>query len=570
MRLLMKNIDRFGEVAARWLASRTSRRSFLGVTGKTVLVVAGGTGLSQIFALRAEARLCGQSGISPKCPTFDCVGDDVAWGWCWYASPGCCSNGGLKKICDCCKRNHPNVQGYCPDGSAVYCVVESCLEDPRVQLVPVERYVGGDAIDVSLARSAQRNPGSAPVVVMANGLDPFLCAIAAPMANSLGAPMLLADPGGHRAGIREELARLGAKRIVIVGAGLESLRDLPGVERVADSRDLSQVSVAVLRWLDARSTISSVICIGSSLTAMRIAASVSAYASLRSAAVVVNVSSVRALSETANHPISLLLVGSDVSEFSVDGLANLSTVERIPGVDPSVISQMLGERLFVKDPAGTFRLVVVADSSTPTAAGTLPVGGLVIVHGDGAIDPALRDWLFAHRKRFTNVDLLVTLRGSLGDQGTYDLQSAVNGYEAHYLVGSDGQGLPVIAQPLDERELGKAKVSGKPIPPTTIASKANAKRKPPAPNPAPPVSTPPTAVPRTVPSVPTTTTMPNTSTTTVPVSTTVPASTTIPVFPSSTSTTTIPTGEPLPVATSIQPSTQPATQPAPISVREKG
>ena len=260
----MHRIDRIGEAASRWLASRTSRRSFLGTTGKAALVVAGGSGLAGVFASRAEARLCGQSGVSPKCPTFDCVGPDVAWGWCWYASPGCCSNGGLKKICDCCKTNHPNVQGYCPDGTSVYCIVESCLEDPRVQTVHVDRYVGSDAIDVSLARSAQRKAGSASTVVMANGLDPWVAAIAAPVASALGAPLLLDDPSGTRHGTREELVRLGADRIVIVGPGLDALHRLPGVERIASDGDASMISVAVALWLNARAALSLVVCVGSS------------------------------------------------------------------------------------------------------------------------------------------------------------------------------------------------------------------------------------------------------------------------------------------------------------------
>ena len=98
----MSRVDLVTERAARWLAARTSRRTFLSTSAKVAIVGTGGVAISQVFSSRAEARVCGQSGTSPKCPTYDCVGPDVAWGWCWYASPGCCANGGLKKICDCC------------------------------------------------------------------------------------------------------------------------------------------------------------------------------------------------------------------------------------------------------------------------------------------------------------------------------------------------------------------------------------------------------------------------------------------------------------------------------------
>ena len=500
----MESVDRIGEAAARWLASRSSRRSFLGTTGRAALVAAGGSGLAQVFASQAQARQCGQSGISPKCPTFDCVGSDVVWGWCWYASPGCCSNGGLKKICDCCKTNHPNVQGYCPDGSAVYCMVESCLEDPRVQTVPVERYVGGDAVDVSLARSAQRKAGSAGTVVVANGLDPFVSAVAAPVANLLGVPLLLSDPDGERPGVRDEIERLGVTRLLLVGGGLRGLRSLRGVGSIAPVGDAPSVSVEVAKWFVEHSPLKSVVCVGASADARRFVASAGAYAAARNVPLLVGASAVRALRDQLGNGFALLLVGSEMTDESFPDPPGSGGVDRVPGADPSLVSQILADRLFTKVPIGTFALVVVADGSAHTAVGALPAGGVVVVHGNGAVDPVLRDWFIANRRRFSLADLLQTGVGSLPDQGVYELQSAVNGYETRFLMGKDGQGLPVVAQPMEERELGKAKLSGKPIPPITIASKANGKRKP-APNPAPPVSSPPTPAPRTVPLPPSTT-----------------------------------------------------------------
>src|SRR3954464_11839327 len=113
------------ESASRYLAARLSRRSFLARMARVAILVAGGPTLAAVLAGTAEGRGCGQSGVAPKCPTFDCNGDGLSWGYCWYASPGCCSDGGLKKICDCCKVNHPFTHGYCPSGSNVYCIVES-------------------------------------------------------------------------------------------------------------------------------------------------------------------------------------------------------------------------------------------------------------------------------------------------------------------------------------------------------------------------------------------------------------------------------------------------------------
>jgi hypothetical protein len=50
----------------------------------------------------------------------------------------------------------------------------------------------------------------------------------------------------------------------------------------------------------------------------------------------------------------------------------------------------------------------------------------------------------------------------LNDQGTYDLQSALNRFDTHVLQGVSGQGLPVISQPLAEREIGRAREKGAP------------------------------------------------------------------------------------------------------------
>ena len=68
------------EAASRWLASRSTRRSFLGKLGRGAVLVAGGSTLATLLVGdEAEARVCGQSGVSPKCPTYDCEGDGV-WG----------------------------------------------------------------------------------------------------------------------------------------------------------------------------------------------------------------------------------------------------------------------------------------------------------------------------------------------------------------------------------------------------------------------------------------------------------------------------------------------------------
>lgn len=103
-------VDHFTEELGRWAARRTSRRSFIGRAGKIAVLVAGGPTIVALLADDAEARVCGQTGVSEKCPTYDC--DDI-WGWCWYTT-GCCADGLLKKICDCSRPTTPTCTATAP------------------------------------------------------------------------------------------------------------------------------------------------------------------------------------------------------------------------------------------------------------------------------------------------------------------------------------------------------------------------------------------------------------------------------------------------------------------------
>ncbi|MEA3020254.1 MAG: hypothetical protein QOI47_1778, partial [Actinomycetota bacterium] len=203
------------ERLSRRSAARSTRRTFLSRVGKAAVLVAGGPVLASLLVERAEARVCGQSGTSQKCPTFDCDGPGSVWGWCWYASAGCCAGGGLKKICDCCTADFPNVHGYCPAGHNVRCMVESCFADPRVVANPVERALGMTASAVALARSRRRT--HSPTVVIGDADDARLAAVAGPIATFLGAPLLLTGRSRLASAVLAEVQRLGATHAVAVG-----------------------------------------------------------------------------------------------------------------------------------------------------------------------------------------------------------------------------------------------------------------------------------------------------------------------------------------------------------------
>ena len=508
----MSAIDRVAEGASRWLASRTTRRSLLATTGKVAVVAAGGATLASVFATRAEARACGQSGVSPRCPTYDCVGPDVVWGWCWYASPGCCTNGGLKKICDCCKRNHPNVHGYCPDGHNVYCMVESCLEDPRLQRVALERTVATDAVDVSLARIATRPSGGTSHVVIAAG-EPLAAALAGPLATRLGLPVVLTEPNALRPGLASELIRLGVKRATVVAVGLssglvDSLRTfITELDLVGSPTDIAVASVDIALLQSEGRPSTGAVCIGADALSLDVAAAASSYASTRNVPVLIGVDAANAFRAQSSRGGATLLIGDP----TVARAAEVVDAVTVAGNDPRALSLALADRLFTMTAdaataSGTapekFGLAFVSSSLARIGAGYVPVGGPLIVHTDGAITPELRDWLQTRRARFAVAECLLGSAGALPDAGVIELQGALNGFDRQFLRGDDdGVGLPVYAQPLDERPIGMVRVTG-PLPSTSVPGNVpRARHKRPI-----GVAVPETTPPRTAPGSPTTTT----------------------------------------------------------------
>jgi hypothetical protein len=83
------------------------------------------------------------------------------------------------------------------------------------------------------------------------------------------------------------------------------------------------------------------------------------------------------------------------------------------------------------------------------------------LHPGGALDDANAQWLRDHQSQLARGWCAGGL-GTLSDKGYYDLQSALNHFDAHRLIGVSGQGLPVISQPLAEREIGRARLAGIP------------------------------------------------------------------------------------------------------------
>ncbi len=413
------------------------------------MMVAAGPVVANILVRQADARVCGQSGVTPKCETFDCNGIDDVWGWCWYANDGCCANEGLKKICDCCTVNYPNVHGYCPSGTNVRCIVESCGQDPRVlnvELAPV----AWDADTGYHHAAILAGHASARTVVVAPADDDWALLIAAPLAGVLGAPLLPITAAGLSAADANVLDRLGATRLLIVGAltpeasGSFSAMETWLVSDAADPTDLSVAVAAYIRQVNDVNRTVTVATTGLSAAAAPLAANLAALNGFP------------------------LAVGSDATEAI--GMPTIYVgPEPIVGTVPqerttSTNLQDLSIELADLSSAAPFvpaDRVTIAPIGTPDIIGLLNLRTPLVLHPLNALGPVAK-WFETHSLRYGLLSgvYFTTGPGELTQAEYWTMQGMVNGFRVDQLQGVSGQGLPVSRQPWAERPIGLAKVDG--------------------------------------------------------------------------------------------------------------
>lgn len=474
-----ERFDTSTERLSRRLAGRSSRRTFLGRVGKAAVLVAGGPTLVGFLDQRAEARVCGQSGVSPVCTTFDCTGPGDVWGWCWYASPGCCANGGLKKICDCCRRNHPNVHGYCPAGHNVYCAAESCGHDPRVMYVPLERASGLDAIGVALSRSKRLPDGRGGTAVVGDGDDVLSACLAGPVAAAVDGPLLLGPRTALSPQILDELRRLAITDVKVVGPGLSVVVDdalrAAGVqvERLHTLSDYPGASAQVARFVMARTGVRRAFCVGVGLDGVANAPAAAAIAAARKGPLVLGVDgAIDAGGGTVAGSGTVDGGGADATAITyLVGQEVASRAGAVPGGFPlrgttrDELAVELATLAVTTEGMRDLNLLLAPSGSAGIAPGLVGAGGVLLYHPDGALGRTAFSWLLERRTNVRRAVLGGSL-GTLGTRGVSDLQSVLHGFDTHLLVGVGGQGLPVRSQPLDERPLGRARVKGE-LPPDT-------------------------------------------------------------------------------------------------------
>jgi hypothetical protein len=447
-------VDDWVEQAGRLAAGRLTRRSFLGRVGKVAMMVAGGQAMAVLLAEHAEARVCGQTGVSPRCPTFDC---DAIWGWCWYAT-GCCAGGLLKKICDCCAVDWPNVHGYCPDGTNVKCIVESCGADPRVQTAAISRLPTDDPVRMAEEVRALRWADGAAEVVVTDALVPVVQALATSVASLVIGPVLAIERRVPvDAAVVAEIARLRPRAVRIVGPELPADidRELAAhgfeVERIGASGDIGRFSDEIAAWIGRRyGPLPAVVAEpeGSSVESLAV---VAAFAGVRRYPLIMGVGHGAAGAGS-------YLVGPGAAErvAEVPG-----AVPVLPPTWPGVAVELAA--LAAQADGGAPPWALLAPVGSPMLVALAGLGIPILLHEPYVLDGA-REWLWTYGRSLSRV-FLAGEAGALGEDTYRELQSLVNGFETDKLTGVGGQGLPIYPQPPPERAVAAARLGTDPPPP---------------------------------------------------------------------------------------------------------
>ena len=442
-------VDDLTEWLTRWTAARSTRRSFLHRIGQLAVLVAAGPSIAGLLIREAQARVCGQSGVTPKCDTFDCVGPGDVWGWCWYASDGCCRNDGLKKICDCCTVDYPNVHGYCPSGTNVRCIVESCGNDPRVQTVALQPIVWAAGVGYHHAAIRAGHP-LANRAVVADDTDRWMQYLAAPLAGVLGAPLLAVGASGPTEADLALLTGLGVSEVLAVGpvAGTGAFAGASiAVDQVTSGSDLGTLSQQVADRIIKINDIDRTVTLATTGLSAEAAPVAAAFAAVGGFPIMVGSAATAAVGSPT------LYVGPEPTEVAVPGDRTLSTTV----IDLSIELAELAAGLPHVSPGR----LAIAPAGSSDIVGLVNLGVPVVLHPLDQLG-RLDAWLQDHSLRWGELESIHHTQGpgQLTTSEYWKLQASANGYRVDQLQGVAGQGLPVIRQPLAERPLGMARTDG--------------------------------------------------------------------------------------------------------------
>ncbi len=417
--------------------------------GQLAVLVAAGPSIAGLLIRQAQARVCGQSGVTPKCDTFDCVGPGDVWGWCWYASDGCCRNDGLKKICDCCTYDYPNVHGYCPSGTNVRCIVESCGNDPRVQTVSLQALTWAAGVGYHHAAIRSAHP-LANRAVVADDRDRWIQYLAAPLAGALGAPLLGIGADGPTADDLTLLADLGVSEVLAVGpvVGTASFTSASiAVDQVTTGSDLGTLSQQVADRIIKINDIDRTVTVATTGLSAEGAPLAAIFAALGGFPLMIGSTATAAVGSPT------IYVGPEPADVAVSGTR--TTAGSL--IDLSIELAELAAGAPHVSPAR----LAIAPAGSSDVIGLANLGVPVVLHPLDRLGD-LESWLQEHSLRWGELESVhyTTGPGQLTTEEYWKLQASVNGYRVDQLQGVAGQGLPVIRQPVAERPLGLARTDG--------------------------------------------------------------------------------------------------------------
>jgi hypothetical protein len=283
-------------------------------------------------------------------------------------------------------------------------------------------------------------------------------AVFATMAAKRGIPLLLTRANTLGTHVIAELQRLGARKVVLRGAGL-----LPTIDA-----ELVRYGMTVERP-DVDGSIAAVAAASERFAAEQRAAGVRRAVCIEPAGMSGDAAPLAAgLAMAKGYPLIVGVDRAKAAGFVLTYLVGPEAAARageVPGGQPmtsgswAALSAMLADVAYRVEQSSAPVVSMVADGGP----GTLPLvsaGGPILMHVPGSVE-GVRDVLFTARDRIRTI-VLGGATGALTTDGYYELQSIVNGFEAHKLIGVAGQGLPVIDQPVEERPLGLARRSNTP------------------------------------------------------------------------------------------------------------
>jgi hypothetical protein len=283
--------------------------------------------------------------------------------------------------------------------------------------------------------------------------------VATPAAYVLGGPLLLTPRDALDPRLLNELRRLGVPGVTIAAPAVTSavddaLRDRGfEVTRLGSASSPEEFSVEIASWLRPLTGARKALCVVNAGVSAAAAPCAAAVAMAKGYPVLVGRDAAVAGADPARPDRAVLtyLVGPEASAFAGE----------VPGghpIRPGILEHVSAELAHLAFEGDGMRghLALASAASRGAAMAMAGLGGPLLLHTPGSLGGA-REWLLAHRGPHFRVAYASGSDAAFPPGAYYELQSILNEFETHLLIGVAGQGLPVIPQPPAEQPVGLAR-----------------------------------------------------------------------------------------------------------------